>query len=301
MAAPRAGWRRYEFPTWGLAAAIYGSWLALTYWASALPWPLVAILGAWLVAWHGSLQHEVIHGHPTSRTAVNLALGGLPLGLWLPLGLYRKEHIAHHRAEELTAPELDPESNYVSQEHYARLGRLGRALLWGRATLLGRMVLGPPWMMASLGRAELARLLRGDTSHLRYWAAHAAGAAAVLAWLVGVCEMPIPAYLALFVYPGTALTLVRSFAEHRPAPEQPQRTAVVERAPIFGVLFLFNNLHVVHHDDPALPWYELPSRYRRARAHYLAQNGDYRYEGYPSLFRAYALKPLHAPLHPSGP
>ena len=58
-------WRRWELPTWGLAALIYGSWLALTWWHAVLPWFVLLPLGAWLIAWFGHLQHEVLHGHPT--------------------------------------------------------------------------------------------------------------------------------------------------------------------------------------------------------------------------------------------
>ena len=291
-------WRRWELPTWALAVAIYAGWLALTWWASQLPWWLVAAGGGWLVAWHGSLQHEVIHGHPTRSSRVNHALGALPLGLWLPLGLYREEHIAHHRAEPLTDPEVDPESNYVTAEAWARKGSVGRALCWARATLLGRMVLGPWHVVLSLWRRELLRLWRGDTRHLRPWLAHVVGAAAVLAWVVGVCGLPLWSYVLFFAYPGLALTLLRSYAEHSPAPTQRERTAIVDRSPLFGLLFLFNNLHVVHHDDPRLPWYDIPARYRRDRARYRAQAGEAYYRGYGSLFRRYAMRPIDAPLHP---
>lgn len=295
---PPSWWRRHELPTWALALAIYGGFAALTWRAGSLPWWLVGALGGWLVAWHGSLQHELIHGHPTRWDRVNLALGSIPLGLWLPIGLYRDAHIAHHRSEALTDPLDDPESNYVTSEDWALRGPVGRGLLWARATLVGRMVLGPLWVIAALYRAELARFRRGDFRHLRHWLVHAAGVAVVALWVVGACGLPLWQYLLLFVYPGVALTLIRSYAEHRPAPAQGQRTAVVERAPVFGLLFLFNNLHVVHHEEPKLPWYEIPGRYRAERARYLAQNGDYRFRGYASLFCRHALRPLDAPVHP---
>jgi fatty acid desaturase len=291
-------WRRHELPTWSLAAVIYGSWLAITYLHASLPWWLVGIWGGWMVAWHGSLQHEVIHGHPTRSRRINHLLGGLPLALWLPLGLYREEHLAHHRAAELTDPLTDPESNYVTREAWRAAGPALRALWWIRATLIGRMVLGPPWMMYKLWRAEVGRLGRGDTRHLRHWISHLAGVAVVLAWIIGVCGLPVWVYLLLFVYPGAALTLVRSFAEHRPAAEPAARTAVVEHAPILGLLFLFNNLHVVHHEAPRLPWYELPRRYRGQRARYLTENADARFASYAELFARYALRPIDSPVHP---
>ena len=61
-----------------------------------------------------------------------------------------------------------------------------------------------------------------------------------------------------FVYCGTALSRLRSYAEHRFADNHEERTAIVERSPLFGLLFLYNNLHVLHHRVPGLPWYMLP-------------------------------------------
>ena len=46
--------------------------------SSARPSLLVVILGV-LAAWYGSLQHEVIHGHPTPWGRVNVALAAAPL------------------------------------------------------------------------------------------------------------------------------------------------------------------------------------------------------------------------------
>src|SRR6266852_3269082 len=82
-----------------------------------------------------------------------------------------------------------------------------------------------------------------------------AGIAAILYWLVAICDMSVGFYLAALVYPGTSLLLVRSFAEHRAAPDVRQRIAIVENAWILGPLFLFNNLHAAHHERPDLAWY----------------------------------------------
>ena len=57
--------RRIEWPTIGLAFVIYAMWFATTFYWRDLPWPALAVLGAWTVAWQMNLQHEVIHGHPT--------------------------------------------------------------------------------------------------------------------------------------------------------------------------------------------------------------------------------------------
>ena len=42
-----------EWPTLGLTIVIYGLWLGLTWFHGAIPWPLLLIGGAWIIAWHG--------------------------------------------------------------------------------------------------------------------------------------------------------------------------------------------------------------------------------------------------------
>ena len=62
---------RSEWPTWLLIAAIYGAWLALILLSPSLGLLLSAPLLALVSAWHLSLQHELIHGHPTRSTRLN--------------------------------------------------------------------------------------------------------------------------------------------------------------------------------------------------------------------------------------
>ena len=54
-----------EWPTVVLAAFIYTGWGLLTFFHAVIPLWLLLPLGAWFVAWQTSLQHEIIHGHPT--------------------------------------------------------------------------------------------------------------------------------------------------------------------------------------------------------------------------------------------
>lgn len=82
-----------------VAIAIYGGWFAATAWHSLIPAPLLVLIGSWIIAWHGSLQHETIHGHPTHIAAVDRAIGFAPLSLWLPYELYRRSHIEHHYSD----------------------------------------------------------------------------------------------------------------------------------------------------------------------------------------------------------
>ena len=138
--ATGGGW---EAPTLALALLIYGGWLALTWFWAELPLPLSLPLGAWLLAWHGSLQHEIVHGHPTPWRRLNRAIAWWPIALWLPFEIYRGAHLRHHREPWLTDPIEDPESAYLTAAAWHRLGAVGRALRKVNLTLAGRLVLGP--------------------------------------------------------------------------------------------------------------------------------------------------------------
>jgi fatty acid desaturase len=143
-------------------------------------------------------------------------------------------------------------------------------------------------------------MIRGDFGHLRAWIIHGLLLAALLAWLRFVCHMSLGEYVLCFVYPGAVLTLIRSFAEHRADPDPARRTAVVERAPLLGLLFLNNNLHAAHHASTGLAWYRLPAFYRRERARLLAANGGLVYAGYGEVFRRYLFRPHDRLIHPAA-
>ena len=293
-------WRRVEGPTWLVAAAVYGGWLALTWYHHALPWWLVLPLGGWLVGWHGSLQHEIIHGHPTRRPWINTALAMAPVALWLPYPLYRSRHLSHHATPHLTDPLADTESFYLEPRRWQRIGPIYRALLWVHNTLAGRLLLGPARTILAFWREEGARLVRGEPGCVQIWATHAVLTALVLVWVLVVCGIPLWAYVMLYVYPGTALILLRSYTEHRPAADQPQRTVVVEAGPLMRLLFLGNNFHALHHERPGIAWYDLPHVYRAERQRVLADNGGFLFAGYGDILRRFLWRAKDSPLHP-GP
>src|SRR5262249_31527998 len=173
----------------------------------------------------------------------NAWIAGVPLSLWLPYRLYRESHLAHHGAQTLTDPRHDPESLYVTPALWQRMGPVRRAIRRAEATLLGRVLLGPPAMVARLFQSEWQLLLRRDRRRAAVWLSLLASAAPVLGWVLFVCRIPLWEYLAVFVYPGLGLTLVRSFLEHRPSASPGERTVVVETNRVMGLLFLNNNLH----------------------------------------------------------
>ena len=286
-----------EWPTLILAVAIYGGWAALTYWHAAIPAVFLIPAAAWLIAWHSSLQHEVIHGHPFRWRGLNRALGFVPLSLWIPFERYRALHLSHHRDERLTDPLDDPESYYWTRADWGALSPPARWLVAVQTSLAGRLIIGPFWAASRFLAADLAALRAGNRVVVRIWGWHLLGCAGVMGWVWGVCAMSPLTYLMVVVYPGTALLLLRSFAEHKAEEAVPHRTAVVENAPLLGLLFLNNNLHAVHHARPTLPWYRLPAWYRAHRSAIVAANGGLVYDGYREVALRYLWRAHDQPMH----
>src|SRR5262249_17431071 len=147
--------------------------------------------------------------------------------------------------------------------------------------------------------ASEAKALAADRPGVRRaWALHLAGVAAIGAWLFGWLHLSLGQYLIGFVYPGAALSLLRSFAEHRADPEPARRIAIVERAPLLGLLFLNNNLHAVHHAFPGASWRRLPGLYAAHRGDLLGANGGLVYRGYADVFRRFLWRPHDVLVHP---
>jgi fatty acid desaturase len=284
-------WQRAGTPTWMVAALAYGGWIGLTIGYYALPWWTILPLAGCVMALYASLQHETIHGHPTRWRWVNEALGWAPLWLWLPYPIYRDQHRVHHDDAILTDPFADPESKYAAPADWPRFSGFHRAALRFNTTLLGRLTVGPALTVADFLVRELRAAIAGAPGRRRVWTLHALTLVPVLAWL-WACAIPLWAYVLLFVYPGLALTLLRSFAEHIASAEPKARTVTVEAGPFFALLFLNNNLHALHHARPELPWYALPRLARRS------PHPALHYDGYGAIARRFLLRPIHAPVHP---
>jgi fatty acid desaturase len=292
--------RGVEWPTVLLAILIYGGFLALTWFHAFLPIWVFAPACAWLVAWHSSLQHEIIHGHPTRSRRINRMIGNIPLSLWMPYKTYRLAHLQHHCDEQLTDPLDDPEPRYVTAEDWASLGPIGRRMLKLQKTLLGRLVVGPIWAVGFFLADEAVKLRRRDPVALRAWAEHLVGVAVVVFWLMAVCGLSLGAYVVTVVYPAISLLLIRSFAEHKAAEGVAERTAIVENSWILGPLFLFNNLHAVHHERPSMPWYEIPAWYAANRGRLILETGGHVYDGYFDVARRFMFSDHDSVVHPGS-
>lgn len=291
---------RAEWPTWLLIVVIHGGWLGtLVFWHALGGVPATALM-IWWCAWYMSLQHELIHGHPTASPAINRLFGYLPLAVWYPYRLYRDSHLRHHIDSHLTVPALDTESSYVSSVTWAGMNRPLRALLWFNRTFWGRLLVGPAIAISSTWIEAVRQLLRGDWRYAPMWLGHLALLGALLWWIDAQFDVSALYYLLAIAYPAQSLAMIRSYYEHRPAPDHKQRIVLNEAGAVFRLLFLNNNYHLVHHDFPSLPWYLLPRVYRARRDCYIARSGGFHVRGYGQLMRQFGFKPVDGPVHPQG-
>jgi len=291
---------RTEWPTWLLVVAIYGGWLAVLLLVRAERLPLAAATPPLILlgAWHLSLQHELLHGHPTRSAFVNRLLGYPPLTIWYPYTLYRDTHLDHHRDEDLTVPGVDPETNYVSREQWARLPRWRRALTVARTTFVGRLVFGPPVSVVAMFVDTFRTFRRGDFRYLRMWITHVACVVALLAWLQWAIGVPWWYYLLAVTWPALSLAMIRSLFEHRAARHPKARIVINEAGFAMRLLYLNNNYHLVHHDLPCVPWFALAWVYRRRAGDYLVRNGGFHVRGYREWLVRHALRPAAPVAHP---
>lgn len=292
---------RGEWPTWLLILTIYGGWLVTLACWRQLGAAAGSALMVWWCAWYMSLQHELIHGHPTRWPWLNRLFGYAPLAVWYPYEIYRESHLRHHNDFDLTLPALDAESTYVSPAAWAAMSRPMRALRWLNKTFLGRLLVGPALAITATWGDAAARLARGDLRDAGVWLRHLAALAALLWWVETTFGVPALWYLLAISYPAQSLAMIRSYYEHRPAEDHKQRIVLNDAGLIFRVLYLNNNLHLVHHDLPSLPWYLLPRVYRARRAAYNARSGGFQLDGYGELMRRYGFRPIDAPVHPHMP
>lgn len=296
----RARFLRLEGPTWLLALAVYAGWSGLVWFHAAMPWWLLWPLAAYVTALHFSLQHEAIHGWRSAPGWLRTALVWPPIGLWLPFELYRASHSRHHRNADLTYPGRDTESVYHHAADWAAYPRWWRGLLLVNQTFFGRLLLGPPIRLFRLAQRDLAPLLRGETATAGIWLRHGLAVATILWFVTGPAGMPAWQYLLFFFHSGMVLGWLRPFLEHRWGALPYERVAAVESNWVFGLLFLWNNLHIVHHRHPTMPWYEIPGFYRAHREALLALNGGYVFPGYGALLARYWRRPAFTPVHPEA-
>ena len=285
-----------EWPTFAALLGCYGGWIALLFGPLWLSVPGLAVM----IALQSSLQHEIIHGHPTRYPWLNVALVFASLNLLIPYGRFHDTHLAHHTDEWLTDPYDDPESNYLDPAVWNALPTWLQRVHVLNATLAGRLLIGVLISQYYFMRSDLRDICAGRKDVLRDWLLHIPAAALVI-WIVIATGYPLWAYF-LAAYGGLALLKIRTFAEHRAHEDVQARTAVIEDRGFFAFLFLNNNFHSVHHMYPHISWYALPGLYQAQKGKFMLGNQGYIYKGYRQLFARHFFhckEPVPHPLWPS--
>lgn len=301
----KQGREAVEWRTLGLVIFCTAAWLGIGMnwqvlgWYAALP-----LMGA-LAAFHTSLQHECIHGHPTSWPWLNELLVSIPLAVVFPFRRYRDLHLKHHNDLNLTDPYEDPESYFWPVESFNKMRGAVRLIFRINNTFAGRLLIGPWLTIIGFGRTELQRIILNEKGVRKAWTFHGLGLLLVGTVISALFAMPFWVYFIGVVYPALSLTAMRSYAEHQAAENVGARSAIVETNKALALLYLNNNLHIVHHAHPSLPWYELPALYEQRKPQYLAANENALFNGYSEIAFKFAFRvkqPVDHPfLHRSTP
>jgi len=286
---------RAEWRTLLVVVAVYGlTVLTVVRYEVLTPWlaiPMLAVLGAW----HLSMQHEVLHGHPFKNQFFNDAIGGIPVTLWIPYLAFKKDHHEHHLSD-LTNPALDNESYYVSQEQWDKAGRIRRAAWTANRTILFRIFVWTIVSTMTYVLSVLKRAARNEKSDRLAVVLHVVGVVFVV-YLVLLSNMPLWQFALGTVYGGRILNAIRPFPEHKYQSGVETRTAMIMAGPFMSLLMLNNNLHVAHHDEPGVPWYGYHKLMNRVNAVERARDAGLLYEGgYAEVFRKFSFKPVDSPV-----
>jgi fatty acid desaturase len=284
-----------EWRTLAVVIAVYGlTVLTVLRYDVLTPWlavPMLAVLGAW----HLSMQHEVLHGHPFKNQFINDAIGGIPVTLWIPYLAFKKDHYEHHLSD-LTNPALDNESYYVSQEQWDKAGRIRRAAWTANRTILFRMFVWTIVSTITYVLSVLKRAVRGEKGDRLAVALHVVGLVFVV-YLVSLSSMPLWQFALGTTYGGRILNAIRPFPEHKYQSGVETRTAMIMAGRFMSLLMLNNNLHVAHHDEPGVPWYRYDTLMQRVNAVQRARDAGVLYEGgYAEVFRRFSFTPVDSPV-----
>ncbi len=286
-----------EWPTLGLIISCYALWAVATSWLAQMHMGAAVVLTAVAVALYSSLQHEIIHGHPFANRRLNEALVFPGLSVLIPYVRFRDTHLAHHRDAVLTDPFDDPEANYLDGATWEKLPAPLRLILSLNNTLLGRVTIGVAVSQAVFMYSDAKAVMRGDRQVLMGWLWHIPAVALVGIWLWLAGSMTLGTYM-IAAYAGLSLIKIRTFLEHQAHERARGRTVIIEDRGPLALLFLNNNLHVVHHMHPAVPWYRLQKLYRQNRERYQSRNGGYVYRSYAQVFRRHLIRAKDPVAHP---
>ena len=289
-----------EWRTVALIGFCYAAWFWLTLSGDMVPTAIWVVVFAVITTLHLSIIHEVVHGHPTSNRIVNRLLVVLPISWIFPFERFRDTHLQHHATGELTDPLDDPESWYIYAIEWQRLGPVLKTLLTFNNTLAGRMLIGPFITFIRFFAGEIRTFIE-QRDHRIYlscvWFVHIALCMLLMGFISEYGSKHAGAYFLAF-YLAISLLLIRTFLEHQAVENQMERTVIIEQSCPMAFLFLFNNLHALHHARPGIPWYRLPATYRENREALRNSNNHYVYRSYAEVIGRYFFRPKEPVCYP---
>ena len=287
---------RTEWPTFVLIVTIYSTWLSTLIFWEHLGSALSCVILALITSWYMSLQHELLHGHPTRWDALNRLFGLFPFAVFYPYDLYKQQHLLHHQDAQLTDPVLDTQSNYIDVAAWQNLSTFYQFYYWSNRTLLGRMILGPLFSIIFIFKHLFKAFVQFKLRDMWMWTQHVILLGTLFYLLANVFHFPVGLYF-LSAYFALSIALIRSFYEHRPAITPEHRTVINEAEIIFRILFLDNNYHLIHHDLPHVPWFYLRKVFLQHKYEYIERNHAFYYTGYLQIFRKNHVVPIDSPIY----
>ena len=283
-----------EWPTWLAIIGVYTLWWVVLISFESIPFASVFLVI--VLAFHGSVQHELLHGHPSNNQNLNDFLAYPPLALWYPYPVYKRTHLVHHNNEDLTIPGVDPESYFLSEDRWNALSKWRQQLALFNMTLLGRLLLAPMHHFVGLKKQMIKSLKKPTSVNCRVWILHES-LALILLLLVGLLfEVNIFIYN-ICAYFAQSVILLRSYYEHRVASEPNHRSIIMKASLPMRMVFLNNNYHAIHHEHPGMSWYHLDKEYNSKGDYYEKKNGGFVEQGYLKWLVKYAFKPVAHPKH----
>lgn len=286
---------KVEWLTLGLIVGCYAVWLGAGMLYAPVPLLAIIVIPV-MAAFQSSLQHEALHGHPTRNARINEALVFLPIALFYPFRRYKNLHLRHHADERLTDPYDDPESYYRALTDWEKLPGWMKKVLRLNNSLLGRVLIGPAIGVTGFMLTDMRLLAQGGKALRIAWMLHVAGLIPVLLMVHYLFGMPLWLY-GLLAYASLSILAIRSFCEHQWSEHPDGRTVIIEKS-ILGLLFLNNNLHLVHHKRPTAAWYHLPRLYREQPEDWQRMNDGYVFRNYLDVLKAFAIRSKEPVVHP---
>jgi len=286
-----------EWPTLALILLCYSLFATASYFGASIGlWVMIPLMSI-AIALHSSLQHEVLHGHPTRWGSLNAVLVFPALGLFIPYLRFKDLHLAHHFDPNLTDPYDDPETNFVDPDVWDAMPQWQRSLRVWNNTMLGRMVMGPALSLWDLYSRDASKLLHLEGRVWTSYILHVLGVAVCLYYVIGVFGNPVWSYL-VAAYLGLSLLKIRTFLEHRAHDRAAARSVIIEDRGPLALLFLNNNYHSVHHAHPKVVWHKLPKIFEGKRETFLRRNDGYVYPSYRHVISQHLLRAKDPVAHP---